>query len=198
MEKGTKEYRARGVNHHTFVASSNYLSDGRSGSLENELAIQDEASIPTIIDWIRNGRNMTEYLSEIKFLLANNSARQPAFRTHPKVKETGIHSSEEFHTIAMDIFPAHCSEYPIDIFHIGTDRYAFILPDFSLTHMVLAPDIAIVRFPSEKERTEVLKLAKEEEFQFVMNLNQKSYRNAQSWIVTNSKDLLEFYGGIAK
>lgn len=174
MNKATKEFRARGVNHNTFLASSNYLGDGRLGSLENELAIQDESSIRTLIDWIRNGLDITKYLPEIKFLLGNNSARNPAFRTHPKVKETATHSSEEFHTIVMDHFPDQYVEHQVDIINIRTDSYSFILPDFSLTHMILSPDIAIVRF-NKKDQTELLKLAKKEELQFVMNLNQQSY-----------------------
>ncbi len=197
MKKATMEFRARGVNHSTFLAPSNYLGNGRPGTLENELAIQDEPSIRTLIDWIRKGLDITKYLPEIKFLLGNNSARNPVFRTHPKVKETAIHSPEEFHTIAMDHFPDQYIEYPVDIIHIKTDSYSFILPDFSLTHMVLSPDIAIVRF-NKKDRTEHLKLAKEEEFQFVMNYNRQSYINSQSWIVSNSKHLLESYGGVEK
>ena len=98
----------------------------------------------------------------------------------------------------MDIFSDQYVEYPIGIIHIRTGSYAFILPDFSLTHIILSPDITIVRFNDEKNRAEVLKLAKEEELQVVMNLNNHSYRNSQSWIVSNSKHLLEFYGGVEK
>ena len=140
---------------------------------------------------------MQEFLPELKFLLGNNSARNPHFRTHPKVSEHGTASSEEFHTVAMDVFPGQYLDYPVCIIGLRSNDNTFILPDFSITHMVLSPDIVIMR-AREHEDTEFAKIAKEDETRFVMQLNQVSYEQCHSWVVSNSRQLLQSLGGTEK
>jgi hypothetical protein len=197
MDKSTKVFRERGINHPVFLGPSNYIGNGERGTLENEIACKDESSIRNIIDLIRNGVDMAEYLPELKFLLGNNSARNPQFRKHPKVSEHGALSSEEFHTIAMDIFPNDCMEHPVCIIGIKSNSNPLIFPDFSLTHMVLSPDIVIMRVKKD-DQTELLKRAKDDESHFVTRLNQISYERSHSWVVSNSRKLLESFGGTAK
>jgi hypothetical protein len=197
MDKSTKVFRERGINHSVFLGPSNYLGNGDRGTLENEMACKDESSIIRIIEMVRNGFDMTESLPELKFLLGNNAARNPHFRKHPKVTEYQPLSSESFHTVAMDIFPDQYTEYPISIIRIKSNSNSLLLPYFSLTHMVLSPDIAIIRFTKD-DQTELEKMAEEDESHFVTRLNQLSYEKSHSWVVSNSRQLLESLGGIAK
>jgi len=197
MDKSTKVFRERGINHSVFLGPSNYLGNGDPGSLENELACKDESSILRIIEMVRNQSDMTESLPELKFLLGNNSARNPHFRQHPKVTEHQPLSSESFHTSAMDIFPDQYIKHPISIFCPKSNNNFFLLPDFSLKYMVLSPDIAIIRF-TEDEQSELEKMAQEDERYFVTRLNQISYEKSHSWVVSNSAQLLESLGGIGK
>lgn len=193
MNLSTKEVRPRGINHSTFIGEANYLGDGQPGTLENELASKDENSIKAIIDVARRDGDMTEYLPKLKFFLGNNAARNPHFREHPKVSEGNIESSEQFHTAAMDLFPEHYLEHPIAVIHIKSPNLALILPDFSLTHAILAPDVAIVRL-NEDDGSEILKIATEEERRFVNSLNLKSMQQSRAWVVANSMALLEELG----
>lgn len=190
MNKSTNEIRARGVNHNTFLSAANYLGNGEPGTLENELACKDEASIRTVMELTRRNHDMSEYLPLLKFLLGNNAARNPLFRTHPKVSERNIGSSEEFHAAAMDCFPEHYIEYPIAVVRISSPDLSLILPDFSLTHMVLSPDIVIMRIKNEEQVPAILNMAAEQEPHFVSCLNAKSFQHSQSWVVANSVKLL--------
>lgn len=197
MDKSTKVFRERGVNHAVFLGPSNYIGNGELGTLENEMACKDESSIKKIIDLIRNGHDMAGYLPELKLLIGNNSARNPYFRKHSKVSEYGSLSSEEFHSFAMDKFPNQYMEYPICIIRIKSNRNLLILPDFSLTHIVLSPDIVIMRAKKD-DQAELVKMAKGDESHFVTRLNQISYERSHSWVVSNSRQLLESLGGTAK
>jgi hypothetical protein len=197
MDKSTKVYRERGVNNAVFLGPTNHIGNGEPGTLENEMACRDESSIKKIIDLIRNGSDMVDYLPELKLLIGNNSARNPYFRKHAKVSEFGSLSSEEFHTIAMDKFPNQYTEYPICIIRIKSNSNPLVLPDFSLTHIVLSPDIAIMRAKKD-DQAELVKMAKEDESHFVTRLNQISYERSYSWVVSNSRQLLELLGGTAK
>jgi len=194
MNLSTKEIRPRGINHNSFLGEANYLGDGQSGTLENEMACKDENSIKTIINLARQDQDMTEHLPQIKYFLGNNAARSPHFRKHPKVSEWNIESSEQFHTSAMDIFPDHYINYPIALIHIKSPKLALILPDFSLTHAVLAPDVVIVRL-NETDCSSILGIAAIEEDRFVRSLNYKSLQQSQNWVVANSMTLLEGLGG---
>ena len=197
MDKSTRVFRERGINHSVFLGPSNYFGDGRPSTLENELALKDESAILRVIEVVRNGIDMTEFLPELKFLLGNNSARNPRFREHPRVTERGLLSSEQFHTIAMDIFPDKYTQYPISVIRIKSNSNPLILPDFSLTHMVLSPDIVIMR-PVGDDQRELEKMAREDESYFATRLNQISYERSHSWIVSNSRQLLESLGGVAR
>ena len=115
---------------------------------------------------------MAEHLPEIKFLLGNNAARNPYFRVHPKVLDNKALSSELFHSVAMDIFPDQYLDLPICIIRIRRASNSLILPDFSLTHMILCPDIVIMRVRENLEAAEFLKMAQDDERHLVVRLNQ--------------------------
>ena len=197
MDKDTKEFRERGINNRVFLGPSNYLGNGEHGTLENQMASKDESGITRIIDLVRKGHDMKEFLPELKVLLGNHSARSPHFRTHRKVSEHGTLSSEQFHTTAMDVFPNQYLEFPVCIIGLQSNDNRFILPDFSITHMVLSPDIVIMR-AKKHEDTEFAKIAKEDETYFAMKLNQVSYDECHSWVVSHSKQLLQSLGGTEK
>ncbi len=69
MDKSTKVFRERGINHPVFLGPSNYLGNGDPSTLENEMASKDESSILRIIEKVRNQSDMTESLLDLKFLL---------------------------------------------------------------------------------------------------------------------------------
>ena len=116
MDKSTKVFRERGVNHSVFLGPSDYLGNGEKGSLENEMALKDEQAIKDIVGMVRAGVDLTEHFQELKFLLGNNAARNPYFRTHPSVRDDKALSSEVFHGVAMDIFPGQYLNIPIRVF----------------------------------------------------------------------------------
>ena len=148
LNKSEMTYRRRGIGHSTFTLSSNYYGNGKAGTLENELASNDESSITTIINLIRSGQDIDPFKFELKFFLWNNSARNPAFRDHPKVGKLPQLSSENFHRSAMDSIK---DEYLLDgivVAHLRNNLNKLLLPDFSLQYAVLAPDVAIIRVPS--------------------------------------------------
>jgi hypothetical protein len=195
MDKDTKNFRKRGINNPVFLGPSNYLGNGEHGTLENEMASKDESSITRIIDTVREGHDIKEFLPELKFLLGNNSARSPHFRRHPKVSEHGTASSEQFHRVVMDVFPDQYLEYPICVIRLQSNDNQFILPDLSLTHMVLSPDIVIMRTRKDED-AEFAEILKEDETHFARRLNEISFENCHSWVVSGSRQLLESFGGI--
>jgi hypothetical protein len=194
LDKETMIYRDRGVEHSTFLASSNYYGSGEKGTLEYELATNDERSLNEIIKIIRNGTNIENIKYDLHFLLWNNAARNPAFRKHPKVENLPDDTPEEFHRAAMDSFPDFIlSDHdPVPI-HIDKKYNTFLLPDFSLNYMVLAPDVVILR-TVKNNAEEFAKLAADDQESFVDNLNKQSFKIADSWLVAESDEVFKKYG----
>ena len=195
MDKNTSIYRERGVNHKTFVGPLNYLGNGEPGTLENEMACKDESSLNTIIKILSKEFDLSKYQQDLKYLLGNNTARNPHFRCHPKVSQRNDLSSEIFHSYMMDIFAECYDDLPVSVVRLTADSNLFVLPDFSLTHMVISPKIAIMRV-KEKDRVHFERIAKEDEESFARSLNSVSERESVSWIVSNSRELLNLMGGI--
>lgn len=193
MNKSTKTFRERGVSHNTFLGPVDYLGNGEQGTLENEMACKDEPSIRTIIELVRNGSDITEYLPDIKFLLGNNAARNPHFREQTSLRTDKELSTEEFHTLAMDIFPNKYLGFPVCIKYIKSSIISFLLPDFSLNYMILSPEIVIMRIKEEDRAT----YNKMNELHFVTCLNQISYNKSHTWVVSNTRQLLISLGGTA-
>jgi hypothetical protein len=189
MDKITQRYRTRGIDNNIFIAPSNYFGNGQPGTLENEMACKDENEIPTIINLIRGNVNLKQYENELKWLLGNNSARNPHFRNHPKVTERGIYSSEEFHQNAMNKYADSYMQYPICVMHIMTEDISFLLPDFNLKTMVLTPDIAIIRNKKGSEFKKI-EITNTNHYRYVEKVNSNSMENAISWIVSKSEQML--------
>ncbi len=191
LNKKEMIYRNRGINHNTFTTSSNYYGDGKAGTLEHELASNDESSISEIIQLIRDGIELNS--ADLHFLLWNNAARNPAFREHPKVEKFPNYPSEVFHRAAMDSFPDEYRSYDIVPIHIKNRSNKLILPDFSIKYMVLAPDVVIVRV-NPGEANEFKKIAINQEENFVETFNKISMESAITWIVSDLESQFEKYG----
>jgi hypothetical protein len=194
LYKETMIYRDRGIKNPTFLAGANYYGKNEKGTLEKELSANDENSLNKIINIIRNGTDIENIKYDLHFLLWNNSARNPAFREHPKVEKLPSLTSEEFHRAAMDSFPDFIlSEHDIVPIHIDKKYNTFLLPDFSLNYMVLAPDVVILR-TAKNDAEEFAKLASNNQESFVDNLNKQSFKTAVSWLVAESDEMFKKYG----
>lgn len=193
LSKSEMTYRRRGTSHSTFKASANYYGNGELGTLENELASKDESSITTIIDLIRGDQDLEQVKLDLHFLLWNSSARNPLFRDHPKVGKLPNLSSEDFHRVAMDSIKDEYLSHEVLPVHIKNYSNNFILPDFIMKYMVLAPDVAIIRV-QKKDAEEFQSLIANEEDKFVENLNYESMQLATDWLVASSEEQFKKLG----
>jgi len=184
-------YRNRGINHQIFKTSSNYYGNGEAGTLERELASNDESSISKIIQEIRDGIELSK--EDLHFLLWNNTARNPIFRGHPKVEKLPNLTSENFHRAVMDSIPDEYLSYDITQIHIKSRSNRLVLPDFSIKYMVLAPDVVIIR-TSPDEANGLRNIAINDEENFVQKLNKISIESAIDWLVSESESQFEKYG----
>lgn len=184
LNKVEMTYRDRGVDHNTFTANANYYGDGSPGTLEYQLAQLDEASISGAIDNIRNGIINDQLKNDFHFLLWNNTARNPKFRKHPNVKDIPQLTSEKFHAAAMDSIPdEYITNFEIFPLHIKGSSIQLILPDFSISHLVLAPDVVIIRIRPKDVET----IAKGMEIcpdDFVRFINDSSFKYASHWLAS--------------
>jgi hypothetical protein len=186
-------YRVRGIKHHIFTTQSNYYGDGEDGSLEFELATNDESSLNNIIQIIREGKEIDKIKEDLHFLLWNNIARNPLFREHPKVENLPYLTSENFHRSAMDSIPDEYLSFGIAPIHIKNSSKKLILPDFNIKYVVLAPDVVLIRTINSEAETFV-KFVMNDEDNFVDTINKESFDNASNWLVSESEKQFEVYG----